>query len=113
MKTTQALIDDIEYQLKSKGAKYYDRVTVATVTNEPIEIDYEDISFPQNLTLKQKQDVIGEAIRRIFNIVHKSYCNEPHILSWKYGQLEGKLATDLPMKVWARGSRHQIRRFIP
>jgi hypothetical protein len=111
MKTIEAIIDDIEYQLKSKGQKYYDRISIACFTNEPIVIDHDDISLPQHLTVKQRHDVISEAIRRIFTIVHQSYCKEPHILSWRYGQFEGKLATDLPQKVWVKGSRHQIRRF--
>lgn len=113
MKTVQALIDDTEYQLKSRGSKYYDRVSLATVTNEPIEIDYEDISLPEDLAVKQKQDIISEAMRRIFSIVHQPYCKELHRLTWKYGKLQGRLITELPAKVWIKGSRHPIRRFMP
>ena len=113
MKSTQAQVDEIEYQLKAKGLKYFDRVSLACVTDKRIIIDTDDISLPTDITLRQKDYVISKAIERIFKIVHQPFCSDKHRLTWQFAEVKGRIETDLPEKVWVRRSRHPIRRFMP
>lgn len=113
MKSIQALIDDIEYQLKSKGTKYYDKVAIVCLTDDVIEINSEDITLPEDVSTKEKRIIIAEALRRIYQIVHQPFCTNSHQLKWQWENVTGTIITELPQKVWAKGSRHQIRRFMP
>lgn len=115
MKSTQAQIEELEYQLKAKGLKYFDHVALACFTDEIIEIDFEDITITQELPTKEKKVIISEALRQLFNIVHR-HCDESHTLPWRYDKLEGILVTELSTKTWVEahvtklgGFLHEIR----
>ncbi len=114
--TSEACVDAIAYQLKAKGIKYYDRIALSCYTDEPIVIDPQDVDasiISPLRTPKEIDQVISNALMRIFDIVHRRWCTESHRLIWQYGDMKGQITTpEVKPKVHIQKGTI-VRRFEP